>query len=240
MKQSGLVILCAHNTRSSAYIQALAAAGIEPEAVVLYGTNSTAVNSQRNLTPAHLSLGLFCPDVTLPAADIIRRLGWRSYVCESTALDSVELQGLLQMLQPSLLVFSGYGGQIVPASVLKCAPVLHIHSGALPRYRGSTTIYYEILEHRQCAASAILLDESIDTGPVLLVCRYALPPAGTDIDYLYDNVIRADVLVKVLAYKQQHGALPVPATQQEEHPPYFIIHPVLKHLALLTVDSGAS
>lgn len=58
-----------------------------------------------------------------------------------------------------------------------------------------------------------------------------------DVDYLYDNAIRADLLVEVLGHWRREGARalwPLPA--EAEKPPYFIIHPLLKHLALLAVD----
>lgn len=238
MKQPGLILLCARNARSSAYVQALAYAGIEPEAVIIYGTEQTKIHTSRSLASAEQNLELFCPDVRIPVPDSISQLGWCYYECASRELDSDELLSLLHQLTPELLVYSGYGGQLVPNLILKISPVLHIHSGALPRYRGSTTLYYEILEHAACAASAILLDQHIDTGPVVQVCHYPLPPTGTDVDYLYDNQIRADLLVKVLTFRHTHGYLPEPVAQVSDMPPYFIIHPVLKHLALLAVDAG--
>jgi len=264
MKQPGLILLCGRNSRSTAYVQALAHAGIEPAAVIMYGTENSKIITERALKPfvqkevqqltqhptQHLTQDqvqhetqyetLFCPDVTIPVQHSINELGWHFYECASRELDSAELLLLLKQLAPEVLVYSGYGGQLVPDVILNQCPVLHIHSGALPQYRGSTTLYYEILEHGACAASAILLSLQIDTGPVVQVCHYPMPPATIDVDYLYDNQIRADLLVKVLTFRQQHGHLPEPEAQMAEMPPYFIIHPVLKHLALLAVDAGAN
>lgn len=238
MKQPGLILLCGRNSRSSAYVQALAHAGIEPEAVIIYGTENTKINTTRALQPALQNEALFCPDVSVQVHNCVRQQGWRYYECTSRELDSDELLSLLNQLAPELLVYSGYGGQLVPDLILNQFPVLHIHSGALPRYRGSTTLYYEILENGACAASAILLSQQIDKGPIVQVESYPMPPVGVDVDYLYDNQIRADLLVKVLAFRHQHGHLPESVAQITEMPPYFIIHPVLKHLALLSVDAG--
>lgn len=239
MKQPRLILLCGRNSRSTVYVQALAHAGIEPEAVIIYGTENSQINTSRAVKPAGQNETLFYPDVSVPVQHCVSELGWHYYECASRELDSDELLLLLNQLTPELLVYSGYGGQLVPDVILNQFPVLHIHSGALPHYRGSTTLYYEILEHGACAASAILLSHQIDTGPVVQVCHYPMPPTGIDVDYLYDNQIRADLLVKVLAFRQQHGCLPDPVAQMTEMPPYFIIHPVLKHLALLAVDAGA-
>uniref|UniRef100_UPI004048DFB9 formyltransferase family protein n=1 Tax=Shewanella baltica TaxID=62322 RepID=UPI004048DFB9 len=244
MKQPGLILLCGRNSRSTAYVQALAHAGIEPAAVIIYGTESSKINTERALKPFVQNEAqhetLFCPDVTIPVQQYISELGWHFCECASRELDSDELLLQLKQLAPEVLVYSGYGGQLVPDVILNQCPVLHIHSGALPQYRGSTTLYYEILEHGACAASAILLSQQIDTGPVVQVCHYPMPPPTIDVDYLYDNQIRADLLVKVLTFRHQYGHLPVPEAQMTEMPPYFIIHPVLKHLALLAVDDRAN
>jgi len=112
------------------------------------------------------------------------------------------------------------------------------HAGALPNYRGSTTIYYSILQEQNCAASAILLANDIDTGPIVASKTYPAPPTNIDIDYIYDSAIRADLLVTVLNNYAEHGELPTPIHQEiEEGQDYYIIHPVLKHLAMLSIGN---
>lgn len=235
MSHPRLVILCAHTARSVAYLQGLAAAGIQPESVIVYGAGGGPLQTTRDLQVRRLP-GLFCPDLSQDLDACLNALQWPHEVCAAQALDDAELLACVERQAPDLLVYSGYGGQLVPPALLRRQPVLHIHSGWLPDYRGSTTLYYQVLEQRQCAASALLLDEQIDTGPVVARQQYPLPPAGMDIDYLYDNAIRADLLVRVLArWRHDPGTLQaLPA--EAEQPPYFIIHPLLKHLALLAVD----
>ncbi|EIM17042.1 formyltransferase family protein [Pseudomonas chlororaphis] len=236
MSRARLLILCARTPRSVAYLQGMAAAGIEPDAVMVYGQGGGALQTTRELQVQPLA-GLFCPDLSQDIDTCLATLGWPHEVCPAQALDDPQLLALIARQAPDLLVYSGYGGQLVPAALLSRYPVLHIHSGWLPDYRGSTTLYYQIIEQRECAASALLLDEQIDTGPVLARKAYPLPPPGMDVDYLYDNAIRADLLVQVLSHWRREGAQalrPLPA--EAEKPPYFIIHPLLKHLALLAVD----
>lgn len=238
MSSSHLVLLCAHTARSVAYLQALHAAGIVPDQVLVYGQPSSTPHT--NLAwQATQADGLFLPDLKEDVKTCLERLGWPHVICAADALDDPSLLACVKMAKPDLLVYSGYGGQLVPAALLNSYPVLHIHSGWLPEYRGSTTIYYQILKQRQCAASALLLDESIDTGPVVARKVYPLPPAGLDVDYVYDNAIRADLLVQVLIRWRQDPASLKPLTDadlQVETPPYFIIHPLLKHLALLAIN----
>jgi methionyl-tRNA formyltransferase len=140
-------------------------------------------------------------------------------------------------LAPRLIIFSGYGGQLVKPALLELdIPLLHVHSGWLPDYRGSTTLYYSLLSERRCAASAILLDAHIDTGPVVARKHYPAPPAGTDIDRRYDPAIRADLLREVLARYHSDGRLPLESQQRsDEGSTFYVVHPVLKHLALLSL-----
>lgn len=238
MSTPRLIILCARTARSVAYLQALAHAGIVPDDILVYGAKNSVVQSNRNLQVQPLE-GVFCPDLSLSIDDCLAQLGWSHDICEAELLESPELGACLAAMTPDLVVYSGYGGQLVPAALLRQYPMLHIHSGWLPQYRGSTTLYYQIIEQRQCAASALLLDDNIDTGPVLARKTYPMPPPGLDVDYVYDNAIRADLLVTVLAgWRAAPESLRKDACDfsQQQLPPYFIIHPLLKHLALLAVD----
>lgn len=231
----GVVLLCAKTARSAAYVQALIDKGLRPQGVIVFGSRANIPSSPRDLVVR--TLPWFCPDLSIQVEDSLKAADWPFVTVEERALDSETLLSCLEVLSPSLLVYSGYGGQLVPEVVLNMTRVLHIHSGLLPRYRGSTTLYHEILEHNGCAASAILLAQTIDTGPLIASREYPMPPSGMDVDYLYDNLIRADLLTAVLAHYQVTGQLPSSQPQKELMPAYFVIHPVLKHLALKKVDS---
>ncbi len=143
-----------------------------------------------------------------------------------------------------MVIYSGIGGQLVKPDLLDMGlPFIHAHSGLLPRFRGSTTIYYSMLERRDCAVSVIQLNRDIDQGPILLQQVYPLPPFGIDIDNVYDPAIRADLLVRFLCQSDSTEKLisSETVTHESEIPTdYYVIHPVLKHLAiLLTADSPA-
>lgn len=230
------VMLCARTARSSAYIQALAVAGIVPAAVIIYGQKSSKIHSRRQLDSRIFNCSIWLPDLSLELESTLTRLGWRYLCCDEIELGSESLHSILNAQTMDLLVYSGYGGQIVPASIINLTKVLHVHSGWLPDYRGSTTLYYQILDLQYCAASAIFLDENIDTGPILLRKTYPLPPKHIDVDYLYDNAIRADLLVDYMSAwitgdKEYSSESQVEATQS-----YYVIHPLLKHIALSLCD----
>ncbi len=67
--------------------------------------------------------------------------------------------------------------------------------------------------------------------------RYPPPPAGVDIDYFYDSAIRADLMTEVLLGWQEQGELDR-VTADGAGADYYVIHPVLKHLALLSLEAG--
>ena len=68
------------------------------------------------------------------------------------------------------------------------------------------------------------------------------PSADIDIDRVYDAAIRADLLARVLAEYQATGQLPFVEQQSEAstpyYAPYYVIHPILKHLSILSLKKG--
>ena len=66
------------------------------------------------------------------------------------------------------IVYSGPGGTILRKDILSQGKeFIHVHPGWLPKYRGSTTIYYSMLISFEVGASIILFKEGIDEGPIL-------------------------------------------------------------------------
>jgi methionyl-tRNA formyltransferase len=101
----------------------------------------------------------------------------------------------------------------------------------LPECRGSTTIYYSILIENTCWASAIFLTPGIDEGNVIAVSSSPPPPAN--VDYIYEPYIRAMVLKKALEEYIEKGKFTETRQESEQGNTYYVIHPVLKHIASL-------
>lgn len=84
-------------------------------------------------------------------------------------------------------------GLILPRPILD-APRLgcvNIHASALPRWRGAAPIQRALLAgDRESAVMTMLMDEGLDTGPVLLDERIAIPP-GLDSAGLHDAMSAA-------------------------------------------------
>lgn len=136
-----------------------------------------------------------------------------------------------------LFLYSGFGGAILGDQVLSIPNkrYLHIHGGYLPTYKGSTTNYYSLLNDNAMGASSIFLTPEIDCGPILLRKCFPPPKDKTQIDYVYDSVARGIVLIETLQAICSKRNLESGFNDQEkshgDH--YYIIHPVLKHIAIM-------
>ncbi|MAF95815.1 MAG: methionyl-tRNA formyltransferase [Rhodospirillaceae bacterium] len=239
MNSNGILFLAAFTNRSRAYAQALAAAGLSPEKVILFGSPPAAKPADQGPDKGVEEIeGLFIPDLGEPLEETVARAGWDVQHCPAKDVNDPALSRLLLDLQPRLVIYSGYGGQLVGAAVLDLGfDFLHLHCGWLPDYRGSTTVYYSWLKEGRCGVSALILEKEIDSGPIVARRRYPLPPRGMDVDSYYDNMLRAALLVNVLKDFTADGTLPrIP--NEDGGLTYYVIHPVLKHIALLSLEAN--
>jgi methionyl-tRNA formyltransferase len=230
-----VLLLAGYTARSQAYVQTLIAHDLRPAHALLLG--EPPLQAAAAAARAEQLNDLLLPDLGLALNQSLAAAHVPSSALATRDVNAPEVCAAVRALAPRLIIFSGYGGQIVQAPLLELGvPLLHIHSGWLPDYRGSTTVYYSLLEEQRCAASAILLDAQIDTGPVIARKHYPAPPFGCDVDRRYDTAIRADLLLEVLWRYQSSGRLDAEAEQRrDEGNTFYVIHPVLKHLALLSL-----
>ena len=149
--------------------------------------------------------------------------------------NSEEVLKLVQESTQSIFVYSGPGGAILGDRILSTGKnFVHVHPGIVPYYRGSTTLYYSLLNDGNCGATIFYMDTQIDTGPVIMKRAFTAPDDRTTIDTQYDPLIRAKLLVDVLQEYARTGTLPSEPQNTHVGETYFIIHPVLKHLAILS------
>ena len=86
----------------------------------------------------------------------------------------------LRMLAPDLIVVAAYG-QILPPRLLEIPTLgcLNVHASLLPAYRGASPVTAALLEGLNATGVTIMLmDEGMDTGPVLAQAR--LPILASD------------------------------------------------------------
>ncbi len=235
----GTLFLAANTPRSQAYAQAFAARGIELAQAVLFDRPGATHPGQTDLPRrADVDIAVSLPDPAIPLPQSLESLANQVQRIEADSVNDAAIRDVVCSAAPDLVIYSGYGGQLVSAEILSLGPpFLHAHSGWLPDYRGSTTVYYSLMAGEGCGVSVIELVPAIDQGPVLARRRYPPPPAGIDIDYLYDSAIRADLMTEVVAQWQQDGR-PTPVETAGMGADHYVIHPLLKHLAVLSLEAG--
>jgi methionyl-tRNA formyltransferase len=241
----GVLILAANTPRSQAYAQAFAARGMALDQVILFDRPGAAQPGKAALPPRpDIATVVPLPDPGMPLIQSLNSLTERLHRIEA---ESVNDPAILQAVgaavtgaDAGLVIYSGYGGQLVSQELLDLGPpFLHAHSGWLPDYRGSTTVYFSLLAGEGCGVSVIQLVAAIDQGPIVARRRYPAPLMGVDIDYFYDSAIRADLLADVVADWRNDGQLN-PISVAGGGTDYYVVHPLLKHLALLSLETDGT
>jgi len=236
-----LMMLVVSSPRIKAYLQALLSEDLCPsfalimenkEKMVLPGQLATDVAKALISANKPVSTNLF--DINKSIYQSLEEKSIPYKVVYNTDPNSEEIYEHLQQRQEKYVIYSGSGGIILKPKLLDSGKrFLHVHPGSLPDYRGSTTIYYSLLRENKCFASAFFLEKEIDAGGVMKEKTYLPPEDRKTIDYEYDPYIRADVLKEVIKEYAATGCFPEAKPCPEEGETYFIIHPILKHIAIL-------
>lgn len=119
----------------------------------------------------------------------------------------------LESIAPDLIVVVAYG-KILPSQVLAIPPhgCINVHASLLPQYRGAAPIQWAILNgEKQTGITTMLMDEGLDTGPLLL---------QEDTDIAADDTaetlskrlaaLGASVLMKTIGKIKEGRLVPVP------------------------------
>jgi methionyl-tRNA formyltransferase len=116
-------------------------------------------------------------------------------------------------LQPEILVVAAYG-QILPKPLLESAArgAVNVHGSLLPRWRGAAPIQWAIASgDAETGVTTMLLDEGLDTGPILLARATPIGPDETAAA-LQPRLaaLGAELLVKTLAGLEDGAVVPRP------------------------------
>jgi methionyl-tRNA formyltransferase len=119
----------------------------------------------------------------------------------------------IRALAPDVIVVMAYG-QILPRSVLEIPRVacLNLHASLLPRHRGAAPIQAAIVAgDRESGITVMYMDESLDTGDILLQSRLEIAADETG-GSLHDRLaqIAPDALSEALAQLQGGSAPRIP------------------------------
>jgi methionyl-tRNA formyltransferase len=102
-----------------------------------------------------------------------------------------EFQQRLQTIQPGAIVVVAYG-RIIPPWMLNLPRLgcINLHASLLPRYRGAAPIQWAIANGEEITGNTtMLLEEGLDTGPILMQQALAIRPEQTAIDLFEEMAI---------------------------------------------------
>ena len=102
-------------------------------------------------------------------------------VLQPASLRPPEVAAEFAALKPDVMVVASYG-RILPPEILAIPPkgCLNIHPSLLPKYRGSSPVAEALLQGDTVTGVTImLLDEGMDTGPIVAQEEYPVLPDDT-------------------------------------------------------------
>jgi len=120
---------------------------------------------------------------------------------------------LVRELAPELIVVVAYG-QIIPGAILSIPSKgsINVHGSLLPAYRGAAPIQWAIVHgEKETGVTTMLMDEGMDSGPILLQKRTLIRPEDTG-ESLEKRlaIIGAELLVETLPAWEKDALTPVP------------------------------
>jgi methionyl-tRNA formyltransferase len=232
----GIGIIVAPTYRSRAYVQALNHVGLEPEiCFVLPGQEDPAINRLPDPFPIANSNRPFQFHPDVPASTTISQLGWSSVNLPNGDVNSADNIPVLFESGVETVIYSGKPKALLKKAILEIGiRFLHVHGGYLPVYRGATGFYFGLLVEGKLGNTAIWIDGGVDTGAIL-DRRWYSPGVDSDVDCVADPVTRADLLIRVVQ-DQVESKHPLEKAASENYEHFFVIHPILKHLALRFTD----
>lgn len=145
-------------------------------------------------------------------------------------LNSDKLKYFLKKSKLKKLIYSGYPGEVVTQDVLSNFKLIHIHPGNLPFFKGSTTLYYTILEKRNIYCTVFYLNRHIDSGKIIFKKNFPYPKKIHEIEKTFDDTIRAKTLVSFLKNKNIKSYKTKNNKNLKNN--YYIAHPIIRQLVI--------
>ena len=228
-------VLASDTARTKAYLQMMVREQLIPETIIVYTDDFDKMKKTANEWGGAIREEEYF-DLNKPILVTIEELGIEYSVVENKDINSNDMREAIRELDAEYCIYSGYGGYILKRHLFELGKkYVHVHAGILPQYRGSTTAYYSMLQEGYIGATAIFLNEKIDEGEILYQKKYSLPKRDVNIDVLYEPYIRSLVLATVMKRYANTGKLGGEEQSRKDAQTYYIIHPVLKHLAIMGI-----
>lgn len=157
--------------------------------VLFYGTPTFALPTFRALLERHTVVAVVTqPDRPAGRGQRLQASPVKQFaeshglpVVQASRLRDPGWEGELRAFQPDVAVVVAFG-QILPRTVLDVPPrgSINVHASLLPRYRGAAPVAWAIIRgERETGVTTFLMDEGMDTGPLLLQRATPIGPEET-------------------------------------------------------------
>ena len=203
-------MLITNNNRSKAYLQNLIKNNLIPSKVLFLNNNNVTLVEHtendklisqdtnqkfvRKLTDLNISF-----DEKEHVMKTIKNNRIKFIEINNLNVNSKEVIKQVAKIKDKYIIYSGPSSSILGKEILsKNKQFIHVHPGLLPKYRGSTTIYYSMLLDSKIGCSVIFMSEGIDEGPKLFKKEYKISQKSVDFDYVLDPLVRTKTLIEFL------------------------------------------
>ena len=187
--------------------------------VLFYGTPEFALPTLDALLAHHQIVGVVTqPDrpagrgQRVTASPVKRRAEAAGLpVLQPSRLRDVQWPDRLRDLGAEVAVVVAFG-QILPKAVLDVPPrgAINVHASLLPRYRGAAPIAWALIRgETETGVTTFVMDEGMDTGPILLQERVPIGPEETA-EELAARLSRLGAQLLLRTLEQRDTLTPVP------------------------------
>jgi len=220
-------IILTPDIRSKAYLQKLIKNKIFLNELLFMNDKRKEPNFSEDIINKSQEFGF---NISKPVLESLTQSGMKFKIFPFVDINHPKLVDYLSKCSSDIFIFTG--GGILRKEVLNCGPkFVHFHPGIAPTYRGSTCFYYSILNEDKCGATAYFMDDKLDTGDIIYQ-RDFQKPNHQYVDEVYDSFIRSETLIDVLKNRRMESKKFKKQNPRGET--YYIIHPVLKHISILS------
>ena len=221
-------IILTPDNRSKAYIQKLLSSHIFPDVIIFLNNNNISEKTYSNEIIEISRKNGF--DISKSVKNTLNDNDLVYTEFDFSDINHPDLINFIKKNRKEYYIFTG--GGILKNEILNSGvKFVHLHPGLTRKYRGSTCFYYSILNEGSAGVTAFIMDEGLDTGDIIYEKIFE-KPQHRFLDEIYDPHIRSeallDIMLQNLLNKQDFKKQDIC-----EGETYFIIHPVLKHIAII-------
>jgi len=223
-----LGIILTPDSRSKAYIQKILKNDIKLDFVIFMNDSKNEDFFSDDLIQQSKNHGF---DISESVLDTLKENDIKFKEFPFVDINHTQLVNEIRSSSADYMIFSG--GGILKDEILSLeTKFIHLHPGIVPSYRGSTCFYYSILNENNSGVTAFIMDNGIDTGDIIYK-KYFQKPSHEYLDEVYDPYIRSETLIELLTTKKLQFT-DLKKQESDEGETYFVIHPTLKHIAILS------